>query len=216
MTIARFGWMHNDLMQNGFRLLVQTLCATGVKDTQCGFKLFTREVGVRLSFFCGVAGAHEQAYSQKSVWRFLLLSCLFEQAAQKLFPVQHIENWAFDVELLFLAGRLNIAVRCVTILTISSSVCAFFILAPVGCSALVSVFRVFRFVRSLFSGKKSRDRSWTYAHRSTCCATLFSFDCVTRLASGSRGLQACDVHMLFAYRRRRMLLAKTRQCRSAC
>ena len=34
----------------------------------------------------------------------------FPQAAQQLFPVQHIENWAFDVELLFLASRLGVAV----------------------------------------------------------------------------------------------------------
>jgi dolichyl-phosphate beta-glucosyltransferase len=61
-------------LMHGFRLLVQTLCATGVKDTQCGFKLFTRD------------------------------------AARKLFPVQHIENWAFDVELLFLASRLGVTV----------------------------------------------------------------------------------------------------------
>ena len=38
------------------------------------------------------------------------MSCVL-QAARMLFYVQHIENWAFDVELLFLAGRLDIAVR---------------------------------------------------------------------------------------------------------
>jgi dolichyl-phosphate beta-glucosyltransferase len=44
----------------------------GIKDTQCGFKLFSRE------------------------------------AARQLFPVQHIERWAFDVELVYLAARLKV------------------------------------------------------------------------------------------------------------
>lgn len=43
-----------------------------IHDTQCGFKLFTRE------------------------------------AARLLFPVMHIERWAFDVELLFLASKWRI------------------------------------------------------------------------------------------------------------
>lgn len=30
------------------------------------------------------------------------------RAAQKLFPVQHIDRWAFDVELVFLAARFKI------------------------------------------------------------------------------------------------------------
>lgn len=33
------------------------------------------------------------------------------EAARLLFPVQHIENWAFDVELLYLAGRVGVEVR---------------------------------------------------------------------------------------------------------
>jgi dolichyl-phosphate beta-glucosyltransferase len=52
----------------GFHLFVLT-CVNGVKDTQCGFKLFTR------------------------------------RTAHLLFKNQHIERWAFDVELLFLAQR---------------------------------------------------------------------------------------------------------------
>jgi dolichyl-phosphate beta-glucosyltransferase len=44
----------------------------GIKDTQCGFKLFSR------------------------------------QAARQLFPVQHIERWAFDVELVYLAAKKGI------------------------------------------------------------------------------------------------------------
>jgi dolichyl-phosphate beta-glucosyltransferase len=45
---------------------------TAIKDTQCGFKMFSRA------------------------------------AAAALFPVQHIDRWAFDVELLFLAARKGI------------------------------------------------------------------------------------------------------------
>lgn len=48
-------------------LFVKTLCQTNLKDTQCGFKIFTRK------------------------------------AAQVMFPVMHIERYAFDVELLYLA-----------------------------------------------------------------------------------------------------------------
>ena len=41
-------------------------------DTQCGFKLFSRE------------------------------------AAMRLFPAQHLERWAFDVELLYLVRQHNV------------------------------------------------------------------------------------------------------------
>jgi dolichyl-phosphate beta-glucosyltransferase len=50
-------------------LFVKTLCSTNLKDTQCGFKIFTRG------------------------------------AAARLFPVMHIERYAFDVELIYLAKR---------------------------------------------------------------------------------------------------------------
>ena len=53
------------------------LCIVGVghiRDTQCGFKLFTR------------------------------------RAAQKIFPVQHLATWIFDVELLLLAKQLGVPV----------------------------------------------------------------------------------------------------------
>ena len=48
---------------------MDNLCVKGVKDTQCGFKLFSREVALEL---------------------FLSL---------------HIERWAFDVEVLYVAQR---------------------------------------------------------------------------------------------------------------
>jgi hypothetical protein len=54
----------------GFHTYMNILIGgTDIKDTQCGFKLFTR------------------------------------RTAGLLFPVQHIDRWAFDVELVFLAAR---------------------------------------------------------------------------------------------------------------
>ncbi len=61
------------ILMRGFHLLVM-LCVADVKDTQCGFKLFTR------------------------------------RAAQLLAPNLHIERWAFDVELLFLAQQFGIPI----------------------------------------------------------------------------------------------------------
>ncbi len=61
------------LLMMGFHALIQLLLGgSGIEDTQCGFKLFSRA------------------------------------AAAKLFPVLHIERWAFDVELVFLAGRKGV------------------------------------------------------------------------------------------------------------
>ncbi|RWS29616.1 dolichyl-phosphate beta-glucosyltransferase-like protein [Leptotrombidium deliense] len=56
----------------GFHFIVWFFTVKTVRDTQCGFKLFGREV------------------------------------AKVLFPAIHVERWAFDVELLFLAEQLNI------------------------------------------------------------------------------------------------------------
>ncbi|XP_067290240.1 dolichyl-phosphate beta-glucosyltransferase [Pseudorasbora parva] len=62
------------LLMYGFHFLVWFFCVRGIKDTQCGFKLFTRE------------------------------------AALKTFSSLHVERWAFDVELLFIAQCLDIPV----------------------------------------------------------------------------------------------------------
>src|SRR5262245_2050890 len=56
----------------GFHLTVAILGVSGIKDTQCGFKLFSRK------------------------------------AAQLIFPNLHIERWAFDVELIYLAQNFNV------------------------------------------------------------------------------------------------------------
>ncbi|EFO27840.2 hypothetical protein LOAG_00653 [Loa loa] len=58
----------------GFHLIVYIFTVRTVRDTQCGFKLFTRG------------------------------------AVSKLFPLLHVERWAFDVELLFLAEQFNIPI----------------------------------------------------------------------------------------------------------
>jgi glycosyltransferase involved in cell wall biosynthesis len=61
---------YRHLMGRVFNFIVRALAIPGIQDTQCGFKVFRREV------------AHE------------------------VFPLQTIEGWGFDVEVLFIAlGR---------------------------------------------------------------------------------------------------------------
>ena len=64
-------WYRTILML-GFNFLVQTLSGIhGIKDTQCGFKLFSR------------------------------------RAARCVFPTLHLERWAFDIEVLYIASRVG-------------------------------------------------------------------------------------------------------------
>ncbi|KAK2720188.1 dolichyl-phosphate beta-glucosyltransferase-like isoform X2 [Artemia franciscana] len=72
-AIATRSFLRN-LLMHGFHALVWFFAVRTVRDTQCGFKLFTRK------------------------------------AAQETFPSIHIERWAFDVELLFLAEKMNIPI----------------------------------------------------------------------------------------------------------
>jgi glycosyltransferase involved in cell wall biosynthesis len=58
-----------------FNLALRILLGLNLKDTQCGFKAFTRA------------------------------------AAQKIFPLQRIERWGFDPELLYLARRAGLRVQ---------------------------------------------------------------------------------------------------------
>ncbi|XP_017029491.1 dolichyl-phosphate beta-glucosyltransferase [Drosophila kikkawai] len=60
------------ILMHGFHFLVWLFAVRSIRDTQCGFKLFTRST------------------------------------ARKLFTSLHVERWAFDVELLFLAERLKV------------------------------------------------------------------------------------------------------------
>jgi dolichyl-phosphate beta-glucosyltransferase len=62
---------YRQIMGKIFNKLVRVLLVRGLKDTQCGFKMFTRE------------------------------------AAKKIFPLQIIKRFAFDVEILFLARKLG-------------------------------------------------------------------------------------------------------------
>ncbi|XP_073899621.1 dolichyl-phosphate beta-glucosyltransferase isoform X3 [Castor canadensis] len=62
------------LLMYGFHFLVWFLCVKGIRDTQCGFKLLTRE------------------------------------AASRTFSSLHIEQWAFDVELLYIAQFFKIPI----------------------------------------------------------------------------------------------------------
>nr|XP_022320545.1 dolichyl-phosphate beta-glucosyltransferase-like [Crassostrea virginica] len=77
-SIAQRSFFRTILMK-GFHFVVWFLCVRGIKDTQCGFKLLTRE------------------------------------AALLLFSNMHVERWAFDVDMLFLAQYFNIPVREVAI-----------------------------------------------------------------------------------------------------
>ncbi|KAL5112277.1 Dolichyl-phosphate beta-glucosyltransferase [Taenia crassiceps] len=63
-----------NLLMYGFHFAVWLLCVRGVRDTQCGFKLFSRRV------------------------------------ARLLFMNQHVERWAFDVDLLYLARHLSVEI----------------------------------------------------------------------------------------------------------
>ncbi|GAM16972.1 hypothetical protein SAMD00019534_001470 [Acytostelium subglobosum LB1] len=77
-VVAKRSALRNFLMY-GFHLFVQTLCVKGIKDTQCGFKLFSRAT------------------------------------VRDVFINLHIERWAFDVELLFIAQQLNIPIAEVAV-----------------------------------------------------------------------------------------------------
>ena len=55
-------------------LLVKFVLNNNIKDTQCGFKMFTRD------------------------------------AAKLIFATQHLERWAFDIEVLYLCGAKRIPV----------------------------------------------------------------------------------------------------------
>lgn len=65
---------HRHVIGRIFNFIVSTLAPTGIRDTQCGFKLFRAE------------------------------------AAHRIFPQQAIDGYAFDVELLLLARRLDLKI----------------------------------------------------------------------------------------------------------
>lgn len=67
------------LLMYGFHFLVWLFCVRTVRDTQCGFKLFTRD------------------------------------AARVIFSVLHVERWAFDVELLYIAEKMGMTIKEVAV-----------------------------------------------------------------------------------------------------
>lgn len=72
-SIASREWYRTILMR-GFHFYVQVMVTHNVRDTQCGFKLFT------------------------------------SKAAKILFSNLHLFRWAFDIELVYLAEKLNIPI----------------------------------------------------------------------------------------------------------
>src|ERR1700728_3794479 len=67
--------LHRQLFGRVFNLLLRIILGLRVKDTQCGFKAFTR------------------------------------QAAQTILPLQRIERWGFDPEILFVARKFGFRVE---------------------------------------------------------------------------------------------------------
>jgi dolichyl-phosphate beta-glucosyltransferase len=63
---------YRHVMGRVFNFLVRILAVPGIQDTQCGFKMFTRE------------------------------------SAQLTFPLQQLDGWSFDVEVLYIARRHNL------------------------------------------------------------------------------------------------------------
>jgi glycosyltransferase involved in cell wall biosynthesis len=66
--------LHRQLFGRIFNLMLRVALGLKLKDTQCGFKAFTRK------------------------------------AAQTVFPLQQIERWGFDPELLYLANKFHLKV----------------------------------------------------------------------------------------------------------
>lgn len=73
-ALAQRSRLRNFLM-HGFHMLVVFVAGGAVKDTQCGFKMFSRH------------------------------------AAALLYTNQRLQRWCFDVELLYLCGRLRVPVK---------------------------------------------------------------------------------------------------------
>ena len=67
--------IHRQVFGRIFNLALRLILGLQFKDTQCGFKAFTR------------------------------------RSAEAIFPLQQIERWGFDPELLYLAQKMNLTVR---------------------------------------------------------------------------------------------------------
>ena len=67
--------LHRQFLGRIFNLALRVVLGLHFRDTQCGFKAFTR------------------------------------RASQLIFPLQHIERWGFDPEILFLARKFGLNVK---------------------------------------------------------------------------------------------------------
>ena len=67
--------LHRQLLGRVFNVLLRVILGLHYRDTQCGFKAFTR------------------------------------RATRLIFPLQHIERWGFDPEILFLAHKFGMKVE---------------------------------------------------------------------------------------------------------
>lgn len=74
---------YRQLLGKAFPIIVKTAVLPDFKDTQCGFKMFTRD------------------------------------AARKIFPRQTLRRFAFDVEVLFIAKKLNLKIKEIPVTWIS-------------------------------------------------------------------------------------------------
>jgi dolichyl-phosphate beta-glucosyltransferase len=72
--IRRHQPFYREFMGRTFNRIVQALVFPGIRDTQCGFKLFTAD------------------------------------AARRCFELRHVDGFAFDVEILYIARRLGLSV----------------------------------------------------------------------------------------------------------
>ena len=81
--LVRQPW-YREMMGRTFNLMVQILHLPGIRDTQCGFKLFTAE------------------------------------AARRVFPLQTMKGFCFDVEILAIARRLGFKLKEVPVRWIDS------------------------------------------------------------------------------------------------
>jgi len=83
MILKRQPW-YRQLMGMTFNKLVRALAVNGIRDTQCGFKLFTGD------------------------------------AARRVFALQRIERFAFDVEALYLAKKMGFGIKEVPVVWVNS------------------------------------------------------------------------------------------------
>jgi len=75
---------YREFMGRAFNFIVRVILGFKIKDTQCGFKIFKKEV------------------------------------AKHIFSIQKIEGWSFDVEILYIASKLDYKIKEVPVRWINS------------------------------------------------------------------------------------------------